>query len=97
MTVPPTTTRKGRLLATSGAVGVLSSLVPIVLAASEASQIQVVVAAAGALMTTVGFALVGAVWMRWRQSDPLRLVGSFGFLLCCFGVMGMLAGVGIYH
>lgn len=93
----PTTARKRRLLGTSVAVGVLCSLVPIGLAANGAIGIQVVAAATGALMTTTGVALVGAVWGRWRQSDLLRLVGSFGFLLSCFGMVGMLTGVGIYH
>ena len=92
--LPPS---KRRLLATSLAVGLLCSLVPVVLGLSGAFRIQVIAAGAGALMTTTGFALVGAVWRRWRQSDLLRLVGSLGFLLCCFGVVGMLAGVGIYH
>ncbi len=94
---PSATTSRGRLLATSLAVGGICSLVPVVLAAGGAFQIQVIAAGAGALMTTAGFTLAEAVWRRWRQSELWRLLGSVGFLLCCLGVVGMLAGVGIYH
>ncbi len=78
-------------------VAALCALVPVGLALSGAFQIQVTTAAAGAVMTTGGFALARAVWPGRRQSDLRRLLLSVGFFVGCAGVILMLAGIGIYH
>jgi len=87
--------RRGRLLVIG--VGVICVLIPVYLATTEALDVQVAAAAAGALMTTAGLAVVRAVWSSWRESDLRRLVGSLAFFLSCAGVVLLLAGVGLYH
>jgi hypothetical protein len=78
-------------------VGAVCGLVPVALALSGAFQIQLIAAAAGALLTTCGFGLARAAWPGWARSDVGRLLLSLGFFACCAGVVLMLAGVGIYH
>jgi hypothetical protein len=78
-------------------VGVLTSLVPLILAMSGALDIQVLGAGAGAAALTAGFGLAGAGWRRRRQSELHRLAVATGFFLGCVGAFGMLAAVGLYH
>lgn len=78
-------------------VGGACALVPAVLLLSDAFQVQVIAAAAGALLTTGGFGLGRAAWPGWRRSDLRRLLLSLGFFLGCAGAILMLAGVGLYH
>ncbi len=78
-------------------VAALCMLVPVYLATSDALEVQVAAAGAGALMTTVGVVVVRAVWSSWRDSDVRRLVASLAFFICCAGVVLLLAGVGLYH
>jgi hypothetical protein len=87
--------RARRWLPVAG-VGLLFALVPSRLATTGALGVQVVAAAAGALIATGGAALVRLGWPRER-SDLDHLVAAFGFFLVCAGAVAMLAGVGLYH
>ena len=78
-------------------LGLLFALVPSRLAATGALGIQVVAAAAGALMAMGGAALVGLGWPRRRHSDLYHLIAGLGFFLMCAGAVAMLAGLGLYH
>ena len=78
-------------------LGLLFALVPSRLAATGAQGVQVVAAAAGALMATGGAALVRLGWPRRRHSDLYRLIAAPGFFLLCAGAVAMLVGVGLYH
>jgi hypothetical protein len=64
---------------------------------SDALAIQVLGAGAGATAFTAGCGLTSSNWGRWRDSELHRLAGASGFFLCCLGVFGMLAGIGLYH
>lgn len=75
----------------------LFALVPSLLAVGGALPIQVVAAAVGALMATGGVAMGLVGWPRRRHSDIHHLLAATGFFLLCAGVVGMLAGVGLYH
>jgi hypothetical protein len=78
-------------------MGGLCSLVPLLLALSDAFRIQVVAAAAGAAMATAGVASGLAGLARPRSSELHNLLAAFGFFLLCGGVVLMLAGIGLYH
>jgi hypothetical protein len=86
--------RFGRLLAVGA---LLFLLVPARLAASGALEVQIVAAAAGALMATGGAGLLSVSWPRRRHSELQHLLAAMGFFLLCAGAVAMLAGVGIYH
>jgi TRAP-type C4-dicarboxylate transport system permease small subunit len=75
---------------------VLFLLVPARLAISGALEVQVLAAAAGALMATGGVGLLSASWPRRRYSELHHLLAAMGFFLLCAGAVAMLAGVGIY-
>jgi hypothetical protein len=79
------------------ALGLLFALVPARLAMSGALGIQIVAAAAGALMATGGAALLNDSWPRRRRSEIHHLLAAIGFFLFCAGTVAMLAGVGLYH
>ncbi len=53
--------------------------------------------AAGALMTSTGLALGALSWPRRRASDVHHLLFAVGFFLVCAGLVGLLAGIGLYH
>ena len=91
-----TATRGGRTRISFG-LAVLFALVPSLLAASGALRIQVVAAAAGALLATTGAVLGTVSWPKRRQSEVHHLLFAVGFFLLCAGVVGMLAGIGLYH
>jgi hypothetical protein len=67
------------------------------LATSRALPVQIVAAAAGALVATAGAALARLGWPRRRRSDVHHLLTALGFFMFCAGVVAMLAGVGLYH
>lgn len=75
----------------------LSLLVPALLATSGALPIQLLAAAAGALMVSAGASCLFVAWPQRRSSDLRHLLAAFGFFLLCAGLVGMLAGVGLYH
>jgi len=91
-----TATRGGRTRISFG-LAVLFALLPSLLAASGALRIQVVAAAAGALLATTGAVLGTVSWSKRRQSEVHHLLFAVGFFLLCAGVVGMLAGIGLYH
>lgn len=88
--------RTRRWLPVAG-LALLLAVVPARLATSGALGIQVVAAAAGALMATAGAALMRVGAPRRRRSDLRHLRAAFGFFLLCAGAVAMLAGVGLYH
>jgi hypothetical protein len=77
--------------------GLLLLVVPSLLAASGALRLQVVAAAAGALMAAGGVSLMRVAWPHRRRSDIHHLLAALGFFLSCAGAVTMLAGVGLYH
>lgn len=79
------------------APAVLFGLVPAYLAATGALTVQVMAAAGGALLAGIGAALADASRPRRRGSELHNLLFSVGFFLLCAGLVGMLAGIGIYH
>jgi len=94
---PEGTAARGGRARTSFGLAVLFALVPSLLAASGAPRIQVVAAAAGALLATTG-AVLGTVSLpKRRRSEVHQLLFAVGFFLLCAGVVGMLAGIGLYH
>ena len=88
--------RSRRWLPVTG-LGLLIVLVPARLATSQALGIQIVAAAAGALIATAGIALLRLGWPRRRRSDVHHLLTALGFFLLFAGAVAMLAGVGRYH
>lgn len=86
---------RGRLLVAG--VGLLSALVPVYVALTQTLAIQVIGAAAGAVLFTAGFGLARVGWERRRDSELHGLGVASGFLLCCLGVFAMTAGIGLYH
>ena len=88
--------RPWRWLPVAG-LGLLFALVPSGLATSGALPVQIVAAAAGALVATAGAALARLGWPRRRRSDVHHLLTALGFFMFCAGVVAMLAGVGLYH
>ena len=58
---------------------------------------ELVPVAAGALMTSTGLALGALSWPRRRASDVHHLLFAVGFFLVCAGLVGVLAGIGLYH
>lgn len=78
-------------------VGLLSALVPVAVAFNHALAVQVLGAAAGAMLLTGGFGLAYFGWPRRRSSELHRLAVASGFLACCVGVFLMIAGIGLYH
>ena len=78
-------------------VAALSALPAAVLAVGDAFAIQVVAAAVGAALITVGATLLRAGSPRRHKSELQRLVAAFGWFLCCAGLIGVLAGIGLYH
>lgn len=78
-------------------VGASCALVIVAVVANHALAIQVVAAAAGAVMITGGVALASSSWPHRRMSELRNLLVGLGFFLSCIGVFVMLAGVGLYH
>jgi hypothetical protein len=93
-THPPSSIR-GHLVVP--AAGLLSALVPVFVAFNHALAIQVVGAAAGALVFTGGVGLARLGWRSRQASELHRLAVASGFLACCIGAFLMSAGVGLYH
>jgi uncharacterized membrane protein HdeD (DUF308 family) len=78
-------------------VAVLSVVPAALLAADGAFAIQVIAAVLGALLVTAGATLLRAGWTRRRESELWRLLAASGWFLCCAGLIGVLAGIGLYH
>jgi hypothetical protein len=88
--------RASRSLPLAG-FALLVAVVPSLLAASGALQVQVVAATAGALMAVGGVSLMRVAWPHKRRSDIHHLLVALGFFLLCAGAVAMLAGIGLYH
>ncbi len=81
----------------AAAMGTLLALVPIRLAASGALSVQVRAAAAGAVSAALGVGLGRVGWTRRRGSEIARLLVATGFFTVCLGIIGLVAGIGLYH
>lgn len=94
---PEGTAARGGWIRISFGLAVLFALVPSLLASSGALRVQVVGAAAGALVGTTGAVLGTVSWPKRHRSEVHHLLFAVGFFLVCAGVVGMLAGIGLYH
>lgn len=80
------------------ATGSVAAIAPIALALSDPPLgIQVIAAAAGALLLGAGAGLMRSGVPRRRHDDAAALTAAAGFFMACLGLVAIAGGVGLYH